>query len=299
MINHVKEVILLLIKVNSNIMEVDSKIIVVPWDFTPVTDYALQHAIKISRMTHNDICLLHIVEKITTEGGIKAKQAAMNIKGNEVERQYGVKVKTHVQRGTIFKQIPEFVNDRGASLVVMGTHGMSGMQKLTGSWALKVIAKSKVPYIVVQAPPDDQERYHNIVCPIDWRAEEKEKLSMAIFMGKYFDSKIHILKATRKDESLAKKANLNLNYAVRMLIQNNIEYEITEVPSDKLAEKTLATANETKADLILIMTTKDITFADYVIGAKEQEIIANSSKIPVCCVNPTSAFANLGQFMYG
>ena len=299
LISHVKKVILLLITVNANIMEVDSKIIVVPWDFTPVTDYALQHAIKISRMTHNDICLLHIVEKITTEGGIKAKQAAMNIKGNEVERQYGVKVKTHVQRGTIFKQIPEFVNDRGASLVVMGTHGMSGMQKITGSWALKVIAKSKVPYIVVQAPPDDQERYHNIVCPIDWRAEEKEKLSMAIFMGKYFDSKIHILKATRKDESLAKKANLNLNYAVRMLIQNNIEYEISEVPSDKLAERTLATANETKADLILIMTTKDITFADYVIGAKEQEIIANSSKIPVCCVNPTSAFANLGQFMYG
>jgi nucleotide-binding universal stress UspA family protein len=280
-------------------MEVDSKIIVVPWDFTPVTEYALQHAVKISRMTHNDICLLHIVEKITTEGGVKAKQAAMTIKGNEIERNFGVTVKTHVQRGTIFKQIPEFVNDRSASLVVMGTHGMSGMQKLTGSWALKVIAKSRVPYIVVQAPPADMERFRNIVCPIDWRAEEKEKLSMAIFMSKYFDTKVHILKATRKDESLAKKANLNLNFTVRMLIQNNIEYEIREVPSDKLAEQTIEIAQQLNADLILIMTTKDITFADYVVGAKEQYIIANSQKIPVCCVNPSSSFANLGQFMYG
>ena len=280
-------------------MEVDSKIIVVPWDFTPVTEYALQHAVKISRMTHNDVCLLHIVEKITTEGGIKAKQAAMTIKGNEIERNYGVTVKTHVQRGTIFKQIPEFVNDRSASLVVMGTHGMNGMQKLTGSWALKVIAKSRVPYIVVQAPPADMERFRNIVCPIDWRAEEKEKLSMAIFMSKYFDTKVHILKATRKDESLAKKANLNLNFTVRMLIQNNIEYEIREVPSDKLGEQTIEIAQQLNADLILIMTTKDITFADYVVGAKEQYIIANSSKIPVCCVNPSSAFANIGQFMYG
>jgi nucleotide-binding universal stress UspA family protein len=280
-------------------MEVDSKIIVVPWDFTPVTEYALQHAVKISRMTHNDICLLHIVEKITTEGGIKAKQAAMTIKGNEIERNYGVTVKTHVQRGTIFKQIPEFVNDRSASLVVMGTHGMNGMQKLTGSWALKVIAKSRVPYIVVQAPPADMERFRIIVCPIDWRAEEKEKLSMAIFMSKYFDTKVHILKATRKDESLAKKANLNLNFTVRMLIQNNIEYEIREVPSDKLGEQTIEIAQQLNADLILIMTTKDITFADYVVGAKEQYIIANSQKIPVCCVNPSSAFANIGQFMYG
>jgi len=280
-------------------MEVDSKIIVVPWDFTPVTDNALQHAVNISRMTHNDVCLLHIVEKITTEGGIKAKQAAMTIKGNEIERNYGVTVKTHVQRGTIFKQIPEFVNDRSASLVVMGTHGMNGMQKLTGSWALKVIAKSRVPYIVVQAPPADMERFRTIVCPIDWRAEEKEKLSMAIFMSKYFDTKVHILKATRKDESLAKKANLNLNFTVRMLIQNNIEYEIREVPSDKLGEQTIEVAQQLNADLILIMTTKDITFADYVVGAKEQYIIANSQKIPVCCVNPSSAFANIGQFMYG
>jgi nucleotide-binding universal stress UspA family protein len=280
-------------------MEVDSKIIVVPWDFTPVTEYALQHAVKISRMTHNDVCLLHIVEKITTEGGIKAKQAAMTIKGNEIERNYGVTVKTHVQRGTIFKQIPEFVNDRSASLVVMGTHGMNGMQKLTGSWALKVIAKSRVPYIVVQAPPADMEKFRIIVCPIDWRAEEKEKLSMAIFMSKYFDTKVHVLKATRKDESLAKKANLNLNFTVRMLIQNNIEYEIKEVPSDKLAEQTIEIAQQLNADLILIMTTKDITFADYVVGAKEQFIIANSQKIPVCCVNPSSSFANIGQFMYG
>jgi nucleotide-binding universal stress UspA family protein len=280
-------------------MEVDSKIIVVPWDFTPVTEYALQHAIKISRMTHNDICLLHIVEKITTEGGIKAKQAAMNNKGNEIEQKYGVTVKTHVQRGTIFKQIPEFVNDHSASLVVMGTHGMNGMQKLTGSWALKVIAKSRVPFIVVQAPPADMEKFRIIVCPIDWRAEEKEKLSMAIFMSKYFDTKVHILKATRKDESLAKKANLNLNFTVRMLIQNNIEYEIKEVPSDKLGEQTIEIAQQLNADLILIMTTKDITFADYVVGAKEQYIIANSQKIPVCCVNPSSSFANLGQFMYG
>jgi nucleotide-binding universal stress UspA family protein len=280
-------------------MELDNKIIVVPWDFTPVAEYALKHAVKISRMTHDDICLLHIVDKITTDGGVKAIQASLNNITTEASRVHGVTFKYHVLRGTIFKQIAEFVNDRGASLVVMGTHGMQGMQKYTGSWALKVIAKSKVPFIVVQDEPHDQERYHDIVFPIDFRSEEKEKLSMAIFMGKYFDSKIHILKTARKDESLLKKVNLNINHSVRMLIQNNIEYEIHDILSEKLAEETIEFAQKINADLILIMTTKDITFADYVLGAKEQFIIANSSKIPVCCVNPTSAFANLGQFMYG
>jgi len=181
----------------------------------------------------------------------------------------------------------------------MGTHGMKGMQKLTGSWALKVIVKSKVPFIVVQDPPADQERYHNIVFPVDFSSENKEKTGMAIFMGKYFDSKIHILKTVSKDKSLSTKTNINLNFAVKYLIQNNIEYEIHEVPHGKFAQNTIDFALKIHADLILIMTTKNITMADYILGASEQYIIANSSKIPVCCVNPKASFAKVGQFMYG
>jgi nucleotide-binding universal stress UspA family protein len=181
----------------------------------------------------------------------------------------------------------------------MGTHGIVGMQKLTGSWALKVVVKSKIPFIVVQDPPADHERYHNIVFPVDFRIENKEKLGMAIFMGKYFDSKIHILKTITTDKSLIKKTNINLNFAIKYLIQNNVEYEIHEIPHGKLAQKTIDFAHQIKADLILIMTTKNISMADYMLGASEQYIIANSSKIPVCCVNPRSSFAKVGQFMYG
>jgi nucleotide-binding universal stress UspA family protein len=181
----------------------------------------------------------------------------------------------------------------------MGTHGMKGMQKLTGSWALKVIVKSKAPFIVVQEPPTDLERYHNIVFPIDFRIENKEKMGMAIFMGKYFDSKVHILKTSTGDKSLKTKINRNLNFSVKYLIQNNVEYEIHEVPHGKLAQHTIDFAQKINADLILIVTTKNITFADYVLGASEQYIIANSSKIPVCCINPRSSFVATSQFMGG
>ena len=111
----------------------------------------------------------------------------------KANKKYNVPITCHISKGSIFTAIAEFVNEKEASLVVMGTHGMKGMQKLTGSWALKVIVKSKVPFIVVQDPPVDQERYHNIVFPVDFRGENKEKMKMAIFMGKYFESKIHML----------------------------------------------------------------------------------------------------------
>jgi len=277
-------------------MEENKKLIVVPWDFTQVAEHALAHAVKISYMTGNDICLLHIVDK-----GIKTSEEK-TIKNNLQKiieansAKYNAVIVYEIAKGSIFSDIAEFVNDKEASLVVMGTHGMKGMQKLTGSWALKVIVKSEVPFIVVQDPPDDQERYRNIVFPIDFRSENKEKMKMAIFMGKYFKSKVHLLVTEVTDSRLVKKTKSNLNFGVRYLVQNNIEYEVHEVKNSS-AQKTLDFAASINADLILIVTTKNITFADYMLGASEQYIIANSSKIPVCCVNPRTSFAKMGQVM--
>ena len=43
-------------------MNNNKKLIVVPWDFTPVAEHALSHAVKISHMVKNDIALLHIID---------------------------------------------------------------------------------------------------------------------------------------------------------------------------------------------------------------------------------------------
>ncbi len=280
-------------------MEEHQKVIIVPWDFTPVAEYALAHSVKISRMVGNEICLLHIVDARINRRDEEAKKVQLSKVAEESAKKFNMTIAYHISKGSIFTAIAEYANEADASLVVMGTHGMKGMQKLTGSWALKVIVKSKVPFIVVQDAPADQERYHNIVFPVDFRNENKEKIRMAIFMGKYFDSKIHILETVSTDKNILKKTNINLNFAIKYLIQNNIEYEIHDLQRGDFAQQTIDFAQKINADLILIVTTKNITFADYIIGASEQFIIANSSKIPVCCVNPRASFAKTGQFMGG
>jgi len=280
-------------------MEESQKLVVVPWDFTVVAENALAHAVKIGRMIGSPITLLHIVDHDISESRMGEKKILLDHVCTENSKKYNIQLSPAIVKGSIFTHIAEFVNEKGASLVVMGTHGMKGMQKLTGSWALKVIVKSKVPFIVVQDPPTDQERYHKILFPVDFKTENKEKIRMAIFMGKYFDSKIHFLVATTTDKALLKKTNININFAIKYLIQNNIEYEIHKEPRGNMAQQTLDFAQKINADLILIMTTKNITMADYVMGASEQYIIANSSKIPVCCVNPKATFTKTGQFMGG
>jgi nucleotide-binding universal stress UspA family protein len=221
-----------------------------------------------------------------------------------IKKDLGEEVGYFVNHGKIFKEIAEFASkeENNVNFVIMGTHGMKGGQKLFGSWALRVIAGSSVPFIVVQDPPPDKDRYTDIVFPIDFKSENKEKLQWAIFMGKYLNSKIHLYKAPVMDKDLQRKVNVNLNFAIRFLIQNNIEYEIhtsAKSGSGKFQKELLAFSKKIQADLILITTTKHITKADLIFGAKEQYLLANDEKIPVMCVNPKSNFAKVGQFMYG
>ncbi len=281
-------------------MEKDSKLIVVPWDFSYLAECALVHGIKIARNVDNDIELLHIV-KSGTKPAVKENAAArLEEIAEKTEKEYNLKPRTLIREGSIFNEISDYASDRGANLVIMGTHGIKGTQKMFGSYALRVIVGSKIPFLVVQDKPTDMEKYHNIVFPIDFRLENKEKLYMAIYLGKYFESKIHILRDNVTDKALLKKINTNLNFAIKFLIQNSIDYEIHVARKNTaFSRETIRFAREIHADLIMIMTTKNINFYDYVLGAMEQRIIANEYKIPVLCINPKSSYAKVAQYMYG
>ena len=276
-------------------MEKDNKLIIILWDFSKVAENALLHGIKIAKMVHNDLRLLHIVNKgINQKEKDKIKQKLDKVSG-QIQSKHSVNISSVILEGTIFTTISKYATDEEANMVILGTHGLKGMQKFTGSWALKVIVGSEVPFIVVRDKPHHQEKIRNIIFPIDFRSENKEKVSMAIYMGKYFDSKVHILKDPVTDKSLTKKINTNLNFAIKYLIQNNIEYDIhTLEKKGNFAKETLKYAEDTNADLILIMTTKNINISDYMLGASEQYIIANSSKIPIMCLNPKTHLTRYG-----
>ena len=282
-------------------MEQERKSIMVTWDFSAVSYNALKHALKLAHILKNDIVLFHIVEESSGEHEARKK---LDETVEEIKKELGEQVSYVVQQGNIFKEIADYASreENNINFVVMGTHGMKGGQKVFGSWALRVVAGSAVPFIVVQDEPPQKDRYTDIVFPIDFKSENREKLQWAIFLGKYLNSKIHLYKAPVLDKNLQKKVNVNLNFAIRFLIQNNIEYEIHSSGKSSLAnfqKELLAFCKKINADLILITTTKHLTKVDYIFGAKEQYLLSNNEKIPVMCVNPKSNFAKVSQFMYG
>jgi nucleotide-binding universal stress UspA family protein len=272
------------------------KPLMVPWDFTPVGEYALEHAVKIARIDGNPVYLAHIAKKKDEVGKLRGILDAQAI---EIFKKYSIKPHAIVRYGTIFSSLGEIADEIDAEMVIMGTHGIKGMQKLTGSWALKVIVSSKVPFVIVQSPPEDN-KFEHIVLPIDFRKEDKEKVNWLVYLYKHFNSRIHILKPQKSDKRLLQGVNTNILFTKKILDQKNVKYDIITAPGEKsFARETIEYAVQIKAGLIVIMTTKNIGLADYVMGADEQYIIANSAKIPVMCINPrigllTGGFAAMG-----
>ena len=115
--------------------------VLVPHDFTEVAEAAVSHASTVAKSFGGEVVLLHVIssEKARAESEDKLKgliESASNT--------YSVPVSYEIRKGSIFDRIPEVGEEIGAALVVMGTHGLKGIQHLTGSYALKVIGHSKL-----------------------------------------------------------------------------------------------------------------------------------------------------------
>ena len=131
---------------------------------------------------------------------------------------------------------------------------------------------------------------------MDYKREGKQKVNWALFLAKYINIKIHIITPKLKDNSLRKKIKINVNFAEKIFKNHGISYDIQPIDSSRVGEETVDYAIKIDADMILIMTTKDIDFTDYVLGAKEQYIIANQAQIPVMCANPRTDLSRYGSF---
>lgn len=266
--------------------------ILVTWDFTELSEYALAHANRFASITNNEIALIHIVKKSKE---IEEATKKLNHVADEANKKYGRRPEAIVREGSIFTTISETASDIGANLVLMGTHGIRGMQKLTGSWALKVIVSSKVPFVVVQDPPKN-DRYENIVFPVDFKSESREKLNWVNYLARYYKLKVRIIRPNVSDEDLKKKVNSNILFAKKILDSKGIDYDISTAEGSDFPQATIDFAEKINADLVLIMTTKDIGFNDYLLGAHEQKIIANTAKVSVMCVNPREDIRKFGGF---
>lgn len=267
-----------------------SKKILVPIDFTKVSDIAIEHALLMGKTIQANIHLIHIVENKKQVSEARLKLDAMK---DRVRNENGVEIHTHVRIGNIFEDIDKAATEMDVALIIMGTHGARGMQFLTGSRALKIVTESSIPFIVVQERTIREHGYHRLVVPLDLHKETKQKLSAVRDVAKYFNSKVYLISPNETDEFLKNQLDRNMNYAVDYLTSFNIpvEVEITETKSEgSFVKSLLKYSAAVEADLICIMNFYESSILNVFNSSYEQQVITNDAQIPVLCVNPVDTY---------
>ncbi len=275
-------------------IEVKQGPIIVPWDFSDVAEYALQHAIMYARHMGGEILLLHIVKK---DKEIPMTTIRFQTLVEDIKKKYNFKPGFIIREGNIFSTISEIADTTSAKLVIMGTHGIKGMQKLTGSYALKVITGTNSPFIVVQTSPSS-DTVKTIVFPVDHTRESKQKLKQAKILATHFPHvRFKICKQALIPSTINQRnTTTNIAYIKSYFRQCNIEHDVVNLDCTDLIDGTLKYVAVTQPDLVVILTTKNISLGDYMLGAEEQKVIANEARIPVMCINPMKMkFRSLGS----
>lgn len=262
-----------------------NKKILVPTDFTKAGKCAEGHALRTAEIINADVYVLHIVKE--REEVEDARQKLEDeVAGLNKER--SVDVHPMVRVGSIFEDIGDAAAEVEADLIFMGTHGMKGMQYVTGSNALRVIKHSSAPFLVVQEKPIDEKGYDDIVVPLDLSKETKQKLDISVNLAKYFDSRIHLITPKEDDEFLRNQLDRNLHFAEDFFKENGVTYstEIVDEKASNFVRTIVKHASEKEADLITIVNLQENSLMGAFASSEEQRLITNDAQIPVMVVNP-------------
>ncbi|MBE0638776.1 MAG: universal stress protein [Bacteroidales bacterium] len=263
-----------------------NNIVLVPTDFTPVGDNAINQASEAAKFLSYKVVVLHVIDS-TTKSQLKKDsldENAIKEKLNEIvadiKANFGIEAECIAREGTIFTTISDVAKEIGANLLYLGTHGKIGIQHLTGSYALKVVTSSPAPVIVVQKRSFDN-GYRHIVLPITSDAGPWEKTKWAVHIAKQFNSQIHIYQM----------AGDEINEAVKQITEyfstNDVKFAIRIAEKNtNFAKQVIDFATTINADLIMIMTDPDQSFKRFILGSWDEQIIFNGSQIPAMCINP-------------
>ena len=165
--------------------------ILVPVDFSPSAHKALGYAVSIARQFQTELLLLHVIETIypppellvvdTTALHYRVREEAERQLSAWAKENSGLATHAFIRTGSPYHEIVACANDNNIDLIILGTHGRTGMAHLfLGSTAERVVRHAPCPVMVVR------EREHDFVenteTSTQWKGEKhgnrtKEKRS--------------------------------------------------------------------------------------------------------------------------
>jgi nucleotide-binding universal stress UspA family protein len=280
--------------------------ILVATDFSPASDRALEFGISVARRYNSQIYLTHVITldaypmvapELAAETEAKQRREA-EARFQEIEksgRLFGLRRETVLAEGSLWPTIEDLVKKYEIELVIVGTHGASGLENIVvGSNAEQIFRQARIPVLTVgpavkgEAPYEVE--FRNILFATDFGPGAEREAAFAFSLAQEHRARLTLLHIAPYAEDYSEEAVARKREAVtkqlRELLPTVPEFycspEYVMVIGEPV-EEILRWEKLTHADLIVMGAKSRKGLAGHIPHTKAQRIIG-AATCPVLTV---------------
>jgi nucleotide-binding universal stress UspA family protein len=279
----------------------DMQKILVPTDFSPNAERAIDYAVQIAKAGKATVVIIHACEQldnvplsagfpITDYNKRITDEAFENLEliQKSIQDTEGIKAETELLAGTVADTVAVAVSDFGADLVVMGTMGITGLRDaLFGTNTSTVIGHSAVPVLAI---PLEYEwsTPSKFVLAINNFEEVTDIINPVFELAAVFRATVQIIVFTDEDEASASEFMAD-EQAVLMAEEKlkqkypSLAIKATHLSGRHFEETIIAYVDKNKVD-VLAMTTHKRSLIGSIFNRSITRKMSYHSKVPVLAI---------------
>jgi nucleotide-binding universal stress UspA family protein len=239
-------------------------------DFSEESDHALTYAKSIIRGSGGELLLVHVAQLAPVlalpEGAWSDDSVRIQAEQQKTEeaaatlRAKGIRVKAFCPFGSVGQRVAQTAEDHHADLVIIGTHGRRGLNRLVfGSYAEETAGFLETPLLIVgpRAPLATQTAWKpaRILCSISFAAGDARLVAFAYSLAKKYGASFEVFGSAPDSKGRTDSQWFGLRESVRKLLSDNAASElplhINSLPEPKAKLLTEAVISR-GADLLVI-----------------------------------------------
>lgn len=298
-------------------MAFQPKRILCPMDFSEFSDLALKYAAIGAREFNAELVVLHahffelpryfVPENAETIiAGLELAKAdirdylekhTVKILGSMVE---GIKVDFRVEDHHPLQTIMSSIKEEHCDLIVMGTHGLSGVKRFfMGSITESIVRASPVPIFTIRQKehdfievqdPDATPQLKRVLCPWNLNSTSRMALETAVSIADRFKARLTVMYIREGDEDVVEDEIRNRICAETGNIKNYPYPVEIIVRQGNSAEEIIKQAKEYQEDIIVMAAVHKIFMENTFLG-RTVELVMRHAPVPVL-VTPTLQHKN-------
>ena len=271
------------------------KKIIVPVDFSKHSEYALETAAVLAQKNNAELIVLHMLEltsaMVTRDGETLQAETIFFLKLAEkkfkdfLNKDFleGIKVTPIIKHFKVFNELNEVAKENNADLIVMGSHGASGIKEMfIGSNTEKVVRHSDIPVLVVKHNPILTD-FESVVFACDFSEDAIKPYHKATKMFKALGAKIYLLYVNLPNERFKSSSEMEsrvANFLKKADGDLNKMNKVAYVCDYSVEKGILNYADVVGADLIATATRGRTGLAHFIDGSVSEDVV-NHSVLPV------------------